>query len=355
MLIHADNFNIYGTDTNLLLNGRYSEVTGCTIQSDPDGVSTPKVLRMRGSFSGTTQLRRPLDTPTSKVGIGFRLWLSSLPSNDDMRPEIAYWRNATNQAMVSVYVDTTGSLSAYVRNAGTGVISLLGTTTGPVVTANAWWHVECMFDAVTLDLEVRVEGIPQLVLDASDFGANNPGNTVYQCGLAGRQDSVGATVFAYFKDYFWWDGIGTQNTDFLGACIVTDLRPDADTSIGGWVPSTGSTAWDILDTTAPGETPYVSADNTPPAAATMTLTNLPPDVSSVKGIVTVVRAKKVDGGDGNLQTSLISNAVESNGSDRPITAAMTYWEDIHEVDPDTAAAWTPGAVDLASIKIDRTI
>jgi hypothetical protein len=354
-LIHADNFNIYGTDVNLMLNGRYSEITGCTIQTDPDGVSVPKVLRMRGSFAGTTQLRRPLAVPTGKVGIGFRLWLASLPSDNDMRPEIAYWRNATNQAMVSVYVNTTGSMSVYVRDATSGLITLIGTTTGPVVTANAWWHVECMFDAATLDFEIRVEGVTKLTLDAADFGANNPGNTVYQCGLAGTQNSIGATIFAYFKDYVWWDGLGSQNNDFLGSCLVSQIDPISDVDIGGWVPSTGTEAWSILDTTTPGDTPYIAAAIPPVDPVIMEQSNLPPDITSVKGIMTVVRAAKVDGGDGNLQVSLISNAVEGNGVDRPITAAMTYWEDTFELDPDTAAPWTPTAVDAAQIQLERTV
>lgn len=353
-LIHADNFNIYGSNAALMLNGRYVENGGCALVADPDGVSVPLVLRMNGGFPGTTNLRRPLAVPTTKIGIGFRLWLGALPGDDDMRPTIAFWNNASNQAMVTVLVNTTGSISAYVRDAGSGTTYLLGTTTGPVVTANAWWHIELMFDAANLDFEMRVEGVAKLVLDSGDFGAHNPGGTIYQCGLSSRFNSIGARISAYFKDYFWWDGLGSRNNAFLGSCLVAQLDPSSDVDIGGWVPSTGTEAWSILDTNTPGDTPYISAGITPVDPVIMGQTNLPPDITSVKGIMTVARATKVDGGDGNLQVSLISNSVEANGADRPITAAMTYWEDVFELDPNTSAPWTPTAVDASQIMLERT-
>lgn len=99
---------------------------------------------------------------------------------------------------------------------------------------------------------------------------------------------------------------------------------------------------------------FISADDTPPAPFVCELTNLPPDVTSVRGLQTRVRAAKTDGGDGSLQVSLISGGVPANGANRPITTTQTYWTDICEIDPNTGNLFTPLAVDAVQLQTSRT-
>lgn len=99
---------------------------------------------------------------------------------------------------------------------------------------------------------------------------------------------------------------------------------------------------------------FILADSVPPSPFVCDLTNLPPDVTSVRGIQTRVRAAKTDGGDGSMQVSLISGGVPANGADRPITTSQTYWMDICEIDPNTGNPFTPLAVDGVQLQIDRT-
>jgi len=99
---------------------------------------------------------------------------------------------------------------------------------------------------------------------------------------------------------------------------------------------------------------FISANDTPPAAFVCELSNLPPDVTSVRGLQTRVRAAKTDGGDGSLQVSLVSGGVSADGANRPITTSLTYWPDICEIDPNTGALFTPLAVDAVQLKANRT-
>jgi hypothetical protein len=158
------------------------------------------------------------------------------------------------------------------------------------------------------------------------------------------------------KDYVVWDGSGTSNNDFLGSVIVYELFTSADDAFpAGWS-STGADGYSVLDNNPPDDgVSYITADDTPPSAAEFSLTNLPADITSVKGLVTRVRAAKSDGGDGQLQVSLISGASTDAGSDRPITVAQTYWSDVSELDPATTVAWTPSGVNAAVLKIERTL
>lgn len=109
-------------------------------------------------------------------------------------------------------------------------------------------------------------------------------------------------------------------------------------------------------TGGPTDPSYIEADATPPAAAVFTMTNLPPDVTSVRALIPIMRGMKTDGGDCNVQAGLSpDNATWVNGADRPMTTAFTYyWSPIH-TNPVTAAPWTPGAVNGAYVRVNRTL
>lgn len=109
-------------------------------------------------------------------------------------------------------------------------------------------------------------------------------------------------------------------------------------------------------TGGPTDPSYIEADATPPAAAVFTMTNLPPDVTSVRALLPIFRGMKTDGGDCAVQAGLSpDNATWINGADEPQTVAFTYyWSPIHE-DPVTAAPWTPGGVNGAYVRVNRTL
>ena len=114
-----------------------------------------------------------------------------------------------------------------------------------------------------------------------------------------------------------------------------------------------SFASSTMNVYGPQDLSYISADNPAPAAAVFTVSNLPADIVSVKALLPVVRAKKIDGGDGNVQMGLTGTLTDL-GANRPITTAFTYWWDVSELSPDTGAAWTPVETDAVKLQIDRT-
>lgn len=356
-LIHADNFSIYGSVGEMTASGRYAQVGGASLVSDPDGISSGSVLRLIGGFPGATTVRRALQTPTNKVGMGMRLWMSTLPADTNQRPTLFFWNDASNRGMVRVILETTGALSAQVFDSTVGTFGTwydLGLTSGPSIGSGIWWQLEAAFDASALTLEVRVEGAVKMSFTSSDFGGHlHNGPLIYQCGTSTQANYSGFYADEYIKDYFWWDGLGTRNNNFMGPCLVAELDPDGDVTKGYWTPSTGTAAWSILDN-APADTPYLTGTYPTGAAMEVTQTDLPTTISSVKGIVSLVRAKKTDGGEGNIQVSMVSGSSASDGIDRAITAAWAYWEDFHELDPATGAAWIPAAVNASHMRINRT-
>lgn len=347
-LENAECCDIYGTDPGFMLENGYAEIGGIQLVADPDGSSAQRCILFPANLGQTgTGFRYVLQTATAKVGVALRLWMGALPANTGQRPPIIMWSDANNVEIARVQVETTGRLSI-VR--GDSVV--LGTTVSPVITAVGWWHIEAFIDVVSDTAQIRVEGVEKLALTGCAF----PGTAVYQTSHRTDGDNTSAYPAQYMKDICWWNGLGTENNDFLGSVQCLNLLPNSDVDLGDWVPITGTQAYPILDNNPPDDAIYLSADVAAvDAPMVVGLTDLPADVSSVRGIVTFVRAEKNDGGDGNIQVSVISGAMTGDGEDRPITAAPIYWKDVFELDPNTSAPWTPGAVDLAELQINRTV
>lgn len=345
---HADSFDIYGTDASFMLDGVYAQVSPGQfggLVDDPDGLSTQRVF-----FFTSGVLRYALQTPTDVIGVSERVWMPQLPSDPGAEAILCYFADINNVDIAYLKVQTNGAVKFEVVDGSTY------STNVPVLTAEAWWHIECKIAVDTGGagtFELRIEGQTVIDEDAIDFTAA----TIYQIKQGSETSGIGASFRWYLKDYVIWNDLGTDNTDFLGPVRVINLTPNADDDLGGWTPSTGTEGYPILDNNPPLNTEYMIGT---PAAVddpmAYDLTSLPDDITAIKGVLTFVRARKIDGGYGALQTSMIGTGdVESPGADRPITAGYVYWRDVHERDPGTDAPWTRVAVNASKIKIDRTL
>jgi hypothetical protein len=256
-----------------------------------------------------------------------------------------------NTPMVTITADTTGRLRAH---AGDSQSAAVLTTTNPVITANGWYHMETVVNNSANTVEVRIEGIAVL------SGTITISADIAQVAWASRTSITSASYSWYLKDVCIWNGAGSFNNDFLGSVLVTNLVTTSDVSLN-WTPSTGTTGYTILDNIPPVDATFLSAPYNAGAYENPYvggMSNLPVETTSVKGIITFVRAAKSDGGDGSLQVGVISDPSGTPatvlGADRPITVAQTYWRDVFEVDPKTSALWLPAAVNLAQIRLNRT-
>lgn len=116
------------------------------------------------------------------------------------------------------------------------------------------------------------------------------------------------------------------------------------------------------NTVVSGATMTGGVDVTYPDAFEVALEPLPDDVTSIRAVIPIVRAAKIDGGDGNIQASFgVSVPSYDAGPDTPITTAFTFWGNptmpfVSEINPLTAAPWTPGEFNLgARMKVARTL
>lgn len=344
--IYYDNFDAYGANINFMLDGVAAGINGCSLVADPDPLASGNVLSVVSSLTSNS-LTVVMPVARAGVGIATRVWMPALPvdANEGAGCE---WRDAGNNTILAWRTNTIGGID--VRSSLSGGV-IYASTPGPVVTAHAWYHVEAkaVFGVNTCTVEIRVEGV--VVLTATFAVAGT-----LTCQIVGWGTASFNLRTNQFKDIVIWDTTGALNNNFLGSVVVKAMNPNSDVVVGGWVPSVAGPSYAMLDDRPPVDgTDYLSSAVPVTTPVRVGMTDLPADVTSVRALRTLVRARKIDGGDGNMQVSLVSGASTGAGANRPITAAFTYWSDMFETDPATAAAWALAAANAAVLKIDRTV
>lgn len=233
---------LYGTNVAAMLDGPYASADITGLVTDPDGVSGGNVVYINSN--SPKHIRYVLPAARTTVGACFRIWVPNLNFNTGVLPGLAFGApyDATNRCLVSF--DTTGRVFIRaITGGGFGTATTIATSSGPVITAAGWYHVEikATFGAGATDsAEVRVRGRNVLSVSGVDLAQSN----VIQVSLglpnvSGIQSS-GSVV--YYKDFVVWDDQGTENNDFLGDVSVFWRRPVSTLAAGGWISSAGADA-----------------------------------------------------------------------------------------------------------------
>ena len=355
MIEHMDNFSAYGTNAALLLNGVYAQNGDCSITADPAPGATGRCLLLPQSYGGGgtyAKLRYVLQVPATTIGLCARVWIDELTDSNSKVQMPFVLCDSGNNPLYTVYFTTTGRI-----NVAQGFYSgsVIASTPLPVVTANGWYHLELKVikDAVNGLIELRVEGNTVI-----SFEGNTGAGAVYQVQYANRSDNTSAGMAFRMKDLVIWNQEGTYNNDWMGSVVVYNMQPTADVDLN-WTPSVGATGWEILDNSPPVTAQYLAAVTPPPAPYVCEVNDVPPDVTTVRGIMTMVRAAKTDGGDAGFQVGIISDPdgvpATALGANRPITVAQTYWRDVFEEDPKTNAPFLPSALNEINLQLNRTM
>lgn len=348
MILWADSFDHYGTTTALMLDGSWAEASGQI--SATFARTGAESYRITGNTIG----RRVFGGAKVTSGVAMALYCTILPVADNTSAPFTFC-DAANVPQITITLDTTGILSCWRGNgSGSKFQTKLGDTGVPVITANAWNHIEAKvkIDNSTGTVEVRVNGVTVLNLTGQDTQAS---------GLAEssqvRVEVTGAGVTGfYIDDIIAWDTTTSFNNDFVGdRKVITDF-PDADTADVAWTRSTGSSNFGVIDENPPNDDTDYLTTSTLNAKAGVTWPDLPTEVTNVAAVIFTHRSKKTDAGDANIQLTLGSGGGSSAvGTDRPITTAYTLYWDVFQVDPQTSAPFTRAAAQDASWTEKRTL
>jgi len=348
MLLFCESYEKYGTITtgrNNMLNGVYADVIGNTYPKATNPRTGNNSLYCEGGAQ--TGWRRIFGAHKTVVGFGTAFYLPVLPSNDAVIC-IGFLADDSLNKCMALTISTTGQIIARTGpHTGTEIAR-----SAPVIVANAWQHIEYKvgIDDSTGSVEVRVDG--QTILNLSNVNTDGAGNGYCSQMWFGKDGGSGSGDW-YADDSFAWDDTGSYNNDFIGDKKVYNLVPDGDTGVADWTPDTGGVGYSRINEIPPSDASYIKASAISDVSE-FTMSDLPTGVSAIAGIQYYTRMLKTDAGDSNVQMSALSGSSNSDGTDRPITTAATYYTDVFEEDPDTTAAWTRTGINAMKIRATRT-
>jgi len=352
-LLWCDGFDHYGTSTAKMLDGVYAEVGTSASISTLNPRTGANHLRINGgSGQAATFVRRVLGGAKTTVGLGAVFYLTALPTGNNCQRIFGY-ADATNATQLGIVIQSTGTIEAWRGVPGSG--TSLGATSSPVVVASAYQHIEAvvLFSQTVGTVEVRVNGVTVLSVSGVDT-CNTALTECSQVYIGGAANGTQTDKTHYIDDLFCYDNTSSYNNTFIGDRRVLTLFPDANTATADWTAVGAATGYECIDEASPDDdTTYITAA-TVGLVSQFGLQNLPGGISVINAVVMVERARKTEAGTANTQVSVVSGASTTAGADKALTEIYTYRQDVFQIDPASAAPFTPSEVDALQFKVART-
>lgn len=227
--LFMDGFDHYGSGSSgrdAALNGAWDELAGNVTLAFPAPGARTGPMAIKGDAL-SSDMRRALGLAATTCIAGFAVFCDTLPDDPNIH-RLWYFRDVFNTTLLYLATRPDGALE--VRNeAGT----ILATTTGPVINAASWQHIEAKIfvdtGGATGTIEVRVDEISVLSLGGLTLGVNGVGIVaMQQGGGAGDPNRV------YWDDIVVRDDTGAVNNDFEGDLRVATLQPVVNGVNQGW-------------------------------------------------------------------------------------------------------------------------
>lgn len=361
-LLWMDGFDHYGAGAPgraAMLDGVWAQVGSSYALSTVNPRTGATHMRVGNSVE-TDILRRVLGGAKTSAAVAMAAYFSQLPAAANSYSLFSF-RDAANTVNINIILQPTGVIEVHRGWSLGGPFDSLGVTPSPVIVAGAYQHLEvrATFSNTVGAVEVRVNGVTVLSITGADTVAG-----LAECSQVtfcwGLTSSGNGGVTTDFDDVFAWDALGTENNDFLGDRRVRTLFPDANTAVAGWTPTGAATGYECIDDSAPDdEATYVSAaplTGSPPTqlVSEFGVQDPPAGVGAIAAVQTYVRMRKTEAGVTDVMVSMLSGTGVSDGQDRAITEAYTYWTDVHELNPNTGTPWSESSLSGAKIRITRT-
>lgn len=230
--LNAENFESYGSDINLSLNGIWAQIGSAFGVGQSDTVLQIPAWETKGRYwlamlARGSGMRRVLPAGLTSVGFARDLYLLALPPENNST-YIVQMRDGANAALATVKVTTDGNITLH-NAAGTQIAS----TAGPVIKAATDHKIqlELVMHATLGTITLKVDGVDAIV--ASNLVM---AGTITQYFIGLNDSSFPATIQQYCKWVVAYSLTGTYNSSFPAITGVTTLYPGADTVTAGFTP-----------------------------------------------------------------------------------------------------------------------
>lgn len=292
-----------------------------------------------GILSGTSWISKAF-TPDAEIICGFAFQAVS-PGSDNI--SICALRYGANIQAYLAYSRASQKFTIY--NHSDAAIQSTATDS---VRLDTWYYVEfkvVVGDSGTGAVYLDINGV-NLISETTGVDTKNGTDTTIDNVIFGSRNAGGNNGFStfYIDDVYVFDTNGSTNNAALGEVMIQTIVPTSDETIT-WDRSTGSVSYELVDDAAPdGDSTYVYTA-TAAEDELYGFGNLLANTASVYGLQVNACARKDDSGARTLNILTKSGTTTDPGDTESLDISYTFYQDIHETDPDTATAWTPSGVD----------
>lgn len=324
--------SIYGIGgRQLVINAPFRDAQGnggnyCYWMQDPDsGIISPWL---------------PAPISTFFMRCHYRMTNTNFGTNPDSAGGFFYWfKDATELG----HLGCLGTGQLVLRVAGVS----LATTPAPVLVPSSGQFVTLELKIVIGDggagaYELRVNGIPLF----SGTGDTKPGADT---GINNMRWVLNEPLGGFHSCYI--DDLVYDDADWVGEGVVTALKPNEAGDTTELAPTPGtSDNWQTVDEIPPSDTDYNST-TLPNKKDTYVHDSLPGAASIVKSVVTVARVARTGSDIATAYLVTGSGGVDYEDAGQAVGTVARVISKLEEVNPDTAAPWTPGEVNLSQLGV----
>jgi len=266
------------------------------------------------------------------IVVGFALKFTTAPTS---------FNNYDILRLLDDFNEATGNIHVRFRANGSGLIeardsanSLLGTSSGHVISTNTWYFVE--FKVYIHDsagtIEVKVDGVTRLNLTSQD---TLNGSNAYVGGVRLGNNYLNYT---YMDDLYVCDTSGSSPcNDFLGDSRVDVLRPDGIGNTTQFAPSAGDNYENVDEVYPDDEATYNDGDLA--EKDTYQLSDLSALGTTIYGSKSQITVRKTDAGSRKVKVVTRSNITDYLGDEKILSDTFQTFTKLYENNPDDAAAW----------------
>lgn len=374
MRLWGDGFDHYGSDEGNLLDGAYATAENTTLSTAFAATGTHSVfIGESTNNSAPGGLRKVLSSSKTKMGAAARFYFPSLPAGNTSAAIFDFLSADANRSQVTCYVDSNGAFRFF-KDGNYNLSGEVGTqvaASDPLIVASAWNHIEVqVYSHATAGwVRVAVNGVHRF--EALNLDTLYDGTGIVS--VVHTQPYYGTTAGVYPGDFYMDDyrlydftGNSAVDTDWCptvdGAGVATSYIGElqgmlclatADTAEADWGKSTGANGYALIGKATPDDSTYIYS-TTDTDLSEFTLTDLPAEITYIRGVDFHSRLSKADAGAAMYKVGMKSVAATSDATEIPMTVEPTYWHAMIDVDPDSSARWTRPSFNAAWLRQIRS-
>ncbi|MCJ8334760.1 MAG: LamG domain-containing protein [Epibacterium sp.] len=237
--LFEDNFELYGGDNAKMLDGVWASFGASFVGSANLTIPTwEEEDRHWLRIAGRGDSARAVFPAGGQTGVGMwtEMYMPSLPLQSN-RGYCMQMRNSSNDSLVTVVVQTDGTLAIYASptgldSSGLSGGTLIASTTTPVIQAATTHYLQMEVDFSAGDLELRVDGVTV----ASVTSSSNIGGVCVGIAHAMDDASGGSYADMNFKATCAYSLSGTYNSSWPSISGIKTVLINEDTGVDNLTP-----------------------------------------------------------------------------------------------------------------------